>query len=560
MRLIISYCKRTIKRYPIVFLRATGLIVFLTLLNAFLPYGMRVFLERVIAEAHYGYAVLGILGFAVYLVLKTLVDIRWYRLLDQLGGCCITDLSVELERALAETSGAQIDAEEPGRIKHILYADVLDVFRVIGHHIPTLLGSMAVILASLLLAAFYDGKLMLFIFGALLLGTVISLLGKRMIAAKAGNTNRKLKEHHMLCDRYVDSIPLVQTNPVIPYFMKKTKQSIADFIATSQKEDGVQVFWTEAVSHYNTLFNLALSTFLALPAAGGSIVNLVFFITLSGIVMSEGQKSQLLIQQIIRAQVSFENVDRLLSLPRRQGTETLGQIRDIAFEKVGFSYRQGGEEVLHDVSCRLQAGDNIRLAGGNGSGKSTFIKLLTGVYQPHAGRILVNGKPLDAYSRETLNEQILFINQDEILLNESVRDYLEIISGSAFNREKMEEALRWAALDQETMTIENNGLSLSGGQRKKLLLSKLLLRCEKASVIILDEVEAGLDQAMVQKYMDLLRGMFEEHGKIFIMTAHQIGDKLPFDRTFQFTDGELTVKQNGDVYTIDEAWEEIDKI
>lgn len=542
MRLIVSYCKRTMKRYPKVFLRAMGLIIFITLMSAFLPYGMRMFLERVIAEAHYGYAVLGILAFAVYLVLKTLADIRWYRLLDELGGCCIKDLSVELERALAETSGAQIDAEEPGRIKHIMYADVLDVFRVIGHHIPALLGSVAVIAASLVLAACYSGKLMLFIFGALILGTVISVMGKRMIAAKAGNTNRKLKEHHILCDCYVDSIPLVQTNPVLPYFAKKTEQSIADFIATSQKEDGVQVFWSEAVSHYNTLFNLALSTFLALPAAGASIVNLVFFITLSGIVMSEGQKSQLLMQQIIRAQVSFENVDRLLGLPRRQGTEELGQIRDIAFENVSFSYRRGGEEVLHDISCVLRSRDNIRLAGGNGSGKSTFIKLLTGVYPPQAGRILVNGKPLEAYSRETLNEQILLVGQDEILLNESVRDYLEIISGSAFDREKTEEILRWTALDREDFAIENNGLSLSGGQRKKLLLSKLLLRCEKASVIILDEVEAGLDQAMVQKYAELLRGMFAERGKIFMVVAHQLDGGLIFDKTFRFADGKLTVK------------------
>ncbi len=542
MRLIVSYCKRTMKRYPKVFLRAMGLIIFITLMSAFLPYGMRMFLERVIAEAHYGYAVLEILAFAVYLVLKTLADIRWYRLLDELGGCCIKDLSVELERALAETSGAQIDAEEPGRIKHIMYADVLDVFRVIGHHIPTLLGSVAVIAASLVLAACYNGKLMLFIFGALILGTAISVMGKRMIAAKAGNTNRKLKEHHILCDCYVDSIPLVQTNPVLPYFAKKTEQSIADFIATSQKEDGVQVFWSEAVSHYNTLFNLALSTFLALPAAGASIVNLVFFITLSGIVMSEGQKSQLLMQQIIRAQVSFENVDRLLGLPRRQGTEKLGQIRDIAFENVSFSYRRGGEEVLHDISCVLRSGDNIRLAGGNGSGKSTFIKLLTGVYPPQTGQILVNGKPLEAYSRETLNEQILLVGQDEILLNESVRDYLEIISGGAFDREKTEEILRWTALDGEDFAIENNGLSLSGGQRKKLLLSKLLLRCEKASVIILDEVEAGLDQAMVQKYAELLRGMFAERGKIFMIVAHQLDGGLIFDKTFRFADGALTVK------------------
>lgn len=540
MRLIIKYCRQTMKRYPRVFVRATGLIIFITLMSALIPYGMRVFLERVTAAGHYGYAALGILLFAVYLILKTLVDIKWYRLLDELGGLCITDLSLELETAMAETFQSHIDAEESGRIKHIMYADILDVFRVVGHHIPSLLGSVAVILASLLLASFYDFILMLFIFAALVLGTFISVVGKKMITGKAGNTNRKLKEHHTLCDHYVDSVPLVQTNPVLPYFMDKTRKSIGDFIATSQKEDGVQVFWTEAVSHYNTLFNLALSTLLALPAAGGSIVNLVFFITLANIIMSEGQKSQLLIQQIMRAQISFENVDRLRQLPKRQGTETLSRITEITFSGVHFSYRDTAGEVLHDLSCTLRQGDNIRLTGGNGSGKSTFIKLLTGVYPPQAGEILINGKPLGVYSRDSLNEQILFVNQDEILLNEPLLTYLELISGSSFDREKAEEILHWTALEKENITIENNGLSLSAGQRKKLLISKLLLRYEKASVIILDEAEAGLDRIMLQKYIKLLQHMLAEHEKIFLVTAHSIDDEIPFSRTFHFENGKIT--------------------
>ncbi len=542
MHFIVQYCRRTIKRYPKVFIRAMGLIIFITMMSAFIPYGTRVFLERVIAEAHYGYAALGICAFAVYLMLKTLVDIRWYRLLDELGGLCITDLSTELETALGETFQSHIDAEECGKIKHTMYADVLDVFRVVGHHIPTLLGSMAVIAASLLLAAFYDFALMLFILGALALGTLLSVAGKKMITQKAGCTNLKLKAHHALCDQYVDSIPLVQTNPVLPYFRDKTKESIHDFITTSQKEDGVHVFWTEAVSHYNTLFRLALSTLLALPAAGGSIVNLVFFITLADIIMSEGQKSQLLIQQIIRAQVSFENVDRLLRLPKRQGTATLSQISEIAFEEVHFSYRENSSEVLQNVSCSLHSGDNIRLTGTNGSGKSTFIKILTGVYAPQKGSLKLNGKPIGTYSLKGLHEQILFLGQDEILLNEPLIAYLETICGDSFDGEKAKEILRFTSLDKDII-IENNGLSLSAGQRKKLLLSKLLLRWEKASVIILDEPEAGLDRDMFQKYIDFLRRMFAAHNKIIIMVAHSIDSELPFDRILHFEDGKMTELQ-----------------
>lgn len=301
----------------------------------------------------------------------------------------------------------------------------------------------------------------------------------------------------------------------------------------------MQVFWSEAVSNYNTLFQLALSTLLALPAAGGSIVNLVFFMILSGIIMAEGQKTQLLIQQIVRAKVSFENVDKLLHLKKRQGTEPLGEVSIINFEHVDFSYPGNSTQALQNVSCTLRKGDAVRLTGSNGSGKSTFIKLLTGMYSPQAGEVLVNGKPICTYSRETLNEQILFLNQDEVLLNESVMDYLEMISGETFHMKKAEEALQWAAWDKEDTTIENGGLSLSAGQRKKLLLSKLLLRYEKSSVIILDEVEAGLDRSMVQKYMELLESMFAKRDKIFLMIAHSIDDDLPSMRTMHFEQGRI---------------------
>lgn len=131
------------------------------------------------------------------------------------------------------------------------------------------------------------------------------------------------------------------------------------------------------------------------------------------------------------------------------------------------------------------------------------------------------------------------MNQDEILLNESVRTYLEIISGESFDSQKAEEALQWAAWDKEDTPIENSGLSLSAGQRKKLLLSKLLLRYEKASVIILDEVEAGLDKSMVQKYGELLSGIFAKRDKIVLLIAHSMNEGLPFMRTMHFEEGRI---------------------
>lgn len=536
MKLIMQYCKRTIKRYPWMFLRAMALIVFITLLNALVPYGMRLFLEKIVPENNYTFIALGVLAFGVYLTLKTLADIRWYILLDELGGKCITDLTVETETALAEASQADIDVIGGEKIKHSLYADVLDVFRVIGHHIPSMLGSVAVIVASLILAAFYDVRMTLFIFLALVLGLLLSMASRNMIARRAGQTNIKLKAHHGICNQYMDSLPLVQTNPVHSYFTDKTKNGISDFIKTSQKEDKVNVFWTETVGNYNTLFTLVLSALLALPAAGGSIVNLVFFISLSDIIMAEGQKMEKLIQQIVRASCSFENIDRLLNLPKRQEDIALEAIKEITFEDVCFSYYGSEENVLTNVSHTIHVGENIRLLGGNGSGKSTFIKLLTGVYAPKEGSICVNGRLLKDYSLESLHKQILYINQDETLLNESIKTYLEIMAEQKLETGQVQEMLENVSFEgaQPDREIAGNGLSLSVGQRKKLLILKLKLRFEKASLIILDEIEAGLDLETRRKYVDFLQKLFADKGKIVLVIEHEMDENLKFDREIRF--------------------------
>lgn len=530
MKLIFKYCKQVIQRYTKVFLRAMGLIIFITLLNSLIPYGMRLLLNRVVERGELLFAAGGLAFFAVYLTLKTLIDIKWYVLLDELGGRCITDLSMDMESALAKTSQSNIDEEKSGRLKHIMYADILDVFRVVGHHIPTLLGSVTVILASLVLAAFYDWRLSLFIFGALIVGMLLSFSSRKIIAAKAGATNRRLKEHHALCDQYVDSLPLVQTNPVLPYFLDRTKESVNEFIHTSQKEDGVHIFWTETVSNYHTLFTLALSTLLALPAAGGSIVNLVFFITLSDIIMSEGQKAELLIQQIMKALPGLENVDRVLKLPPRQGDKRLESIEEIVFDKVDFAYQETGDRILEGFDETLKKGENIRIAGSNGSGKSTFIKLVNGVYSPTNGEIRINGEKLAAWSQASLQEQVLYINQDETLLNESLKTYLELVGERPLGETEAEMLFRQLEIKDGDRKIENNGLTLSMGQRKKLLLLKLMLRWEKASVIILDELEAGLDEKTRKLYITFLSKLFQDRKKTVLVIEHESNAELTFDR------------------------------
>ena len=92
-------------------------------------------------------------------------------------------------------------------------------------------------------------------------------------------------------------------------------------------------------------------------------------------------------------------------------------------------------------------------------------------------------------------------------------------------------------LDRE---IEQEGLSLSVGQRKKLMILKLLIRAKEASVIILDEIEAGLDQnarRVLERYLNEFR---QTGGKIILMIEHDAAEALQFDQTFRFSGGGIS--------------------
>ena len=156
----------------------------------------------------------------------------------------------------------------------------------------------------------------------------------------------------------------------------------------------------------------------------------------------------------------------------------------------------------------------VRLMGENGCGKSTFIKLLLGLYRPDSGTIRINSQSVDVYSKQDISRQILYVGQEEIFLNETVEDYLHIIT------QNEGEAVTYMLKEYDIAAdraIENEGKSLSVGQRKKLLIMKMLLRIEEASVLIVDEIEAGLDQETREKYEQLLNFIAKKKNKLIIV-------------------------------------------
>jgi ATP-binding cassette subfamily B protein/ATP-binding cassette subfamily C protein len=176
----------------------------------------------------------------------------------------------------------------------------------------------------------------------------------------------------------------------------------------------------------------------------------------------------------------------------------------LRFEGVSFRYPGSAKAALENIDLHLAPGRSVALVGENGSGKTTLIKLLTRLYRPDQGRILLDGSPLEDWSESALRERIGVIFQDYIRYQFSVGENLGVGDVRAFDdaqrwREAAEQGMAAGFIDDLEAGYATQlgrwfagGLELSGGQWQKVALSRAYMRRD-ADILILDEPTAALD-------------------------------------------------------------------
>ena len=215
----------------------------------------------------------------------------------------------------------------------------------------------------------------------------------------------------------------------------------------------------------------------------------------------------------------------------QSGTLTQGVLPGdgLRFEHVSFSY-PGGADVLHDISLHLCPGQSLALVGENGSGKTTLIKLLTRLYHPTKGRILLDGSDLREWSTQALRDRTGVIFQDFVRYQLQVGENLGVGDTYAFNDEqRWQHAARHGMADEFITNMTSgyqtqlgrwfkNGQELSGGQWQKIALSRAYMRAN-ADILVLDEPTAAMDAAAEAEVF----ARFREHSrdKMAILISHR---------------------------------------
>lgn len=197
-----------------------------------------------------------------------------------------------------------------------------------------------------------------------------------------------------------------------------------------------------------------------------------------------------------------------------RGAEVLKDyIKEINIDNLGFSYNNE-KKILDNVSFHINKGDKVLLSGSNGSGKSTFIKCLCGLYSSYNGEISVNKVNLDNIDINWWRDQIAYIEQDPFLFKGTIKENI-LLGNFNCSSENLESVVEKVNLNLELeKEIINNGENISGGQKQKISIARALIK--EAPILVLDEPLNNLDIDT----KDIIYDIIKQCNKTIIYISH----------------------------------------
>lgn len=222
---------------------------------------------------------------------------------------------------------------------------------------------------------------------------------------------------------------------------------------------------------------------------------------------------------------------------------------EIEFKNVSFRYPGAENDSLKNVNLTIHNGEHLAVVGRNGSGKTTFIKLMCRLYDVTEGEILINGENIKEYTAESLMSLYSVVFQDFKIFSTTLAQ--NISAGSDYNSEKLFDALDKSNIKERVQKMENEentylykdldkaGVEISGGEAQKLALARALYK--DSPIVILDEPTAALDPVAENEIYNRFNSFVNHKTAIYI--SHRLSSCIFCSRIAVFDKAELV--QNG---------------
>ncbi len=222
-------------------------------------------------------------------------------------------------------------------------------------------------------------------------------------------------------------------------------------------------------------------------------------------------------------QKEFNQIDSIV----KKEPKLLNYDKSIRFDNVSFSYPGSSEKVLKNINILINKGDKVGIIGESGSGKTTFIDILTGLIQPKEGALLIDDEKLMDENKYDWMQKISFISQNISLFNASIKENI-ILDLDNIDEEKLQDSVEKSGLSRELPKFINNidnligdeGSFMSGGQKQRIGIARAIYHSR--DIMVLDEATTGLDADLEKEILGSVYSICKDKTLFIISHNHKI--------------------------------------
>lgn len=470
-----------------------------------------------------GGVLVAFLGKSLFETLQEYVQVK-------IGLDVITDMQIRAFKKLHRTPMSFFTTTPRGDMLYRLTHDVESIQNLNNTVVPRILQQVigAVAAFSAVFALYWPAAIVMFAVFAIYI----------FPSFKLGKTMRKMSavQRDMSADMYQHLQESIESTRLVRTFQTQKKE-----IETQQKK---QTDWKNysiraaLIGKVNwrlgNLFNIATPGVVMLIGGFsiwegnltiGTLIACLNFIPIMFLPVRSLAENALTIQQAIPA---LQRIYEYFDLPEEhdQSLPSFDVVKGkIDLDNIWFTYPNSDKKILQGVSLSMEQGNHIGIVGTSGGGKSTLIQILLGLYEPEKGSVLIDGKNLFAYNRNSFRQQVGVVSQETFLLNSTLRNNL-LYGKKEATQEELDRAVEAAGLTELIQSLEDKyetvvgerGLKLSGGQRQRVALARAILR--QPPVLIFDEATSSLDGETEEKVQEALEQLIP--GRTTITIAHRL--------------------------------------
>lgn len=418
----------------------------------------------------------------------------------------------------------------------------------LAHQLPDKAGSIATPAVMLVFLFIFDWRLGLISLIPVVLSFFImmSMTGKEM--------QRKMKEYQNALDdmsneavEYIRGIPVVKTFGQTVFSFKKFKTSIdryGEWVISYTKQLRIpMIVYITVINGIFALLILAGIIFTQGGVDGTFLLNLIFYIIFTPIIATTLTKIMMSSENEMIVTDALGRIDTILNEnPLPEGTGVSPADSSVELKNVTFSYDKS-QNVIDDVSLRVEPGQTVAFVGPSGSGKTTLAQLVVRFFDTDKGDVIVGGKNVKDIPKSTLMDTVSFVFQNSRLIKGTIYENVLMGRPTATRKEVMAALTNAQCMDiieklpdRENTVIGTAGIYLSGGEQQRIAIARVMLK--NAPIVIMDEATAFADpdnEVRVQQAMSNL-----SEGRTVIMIAHRLTTVLSADRIFVLCDGKIT--------------------